>query len=298
MNILVSGSRGFIGSALVKSLGRAGHHPIRLVRSPSRPTEGAVIWDPLAERIDSYGLSDIEAVVHLAGESIAEGKWTDERKDAIHESRVAGTKFLAQAVARLRNPPRVFVSASAVGFYGDRGDEILDESSSRGTGFLSDLCWQWEAACDAATRKGIRVVNTRFGLVLGDGGLLRRLLPIFRLGFGGKLGSGRQYMSWIALADVVGGIEHAIVTDSLVGPVNFVSPDPVTNAEFTRALAAAVNRNAYYTVPAFALRLAYGQMADEMLLASARAVPKKLEESGYKFKHERLEDALAAAIRE
>ncbi len=297
MNVLVSGSTGFIGSALVKSLDDKGHLAVRLVRSIRSDTQLAVRWDPFVGRINASALNDLDAVVHLAGENISSDKWTEDKKDRILESRLQGTKLLAFTLSSLPKPPRVFLCASAVGFYGNSGDRILDEDSPPGSGFLADVARHWEAACEPARKKGIRVVNARLGTVLDpSGGILKKVLPFFRTGLGGKLGSGRQHMSWIALDDVVAAIHHVIKTDSVAGPVNFVAPNPVTNIEFTRTLADVLDRNVFLPAPAFALRLAFGEMADALLLSSTRAVPKKLIESGYSFKYEKLEDALRGMV--
>jgi hypothetical protein len=293
MNILVSGSTGFIGSAIIRSIEEAGLYAVRLVRRTPKKGEPVVRWDPDAGEIDSSGVGGVDAVVHLAGENIAEGRWTAEKKERILGSRTRGTRLLARTVAELPDPPKVFVCASAVGFYGNRGEEILDENSASGEGFLAGVCRKWEAACQPAADKGIRVVNTRFGVVLAaHGGVLPRVIPMFRSGLAGRLGSGKQYMSWVALEDVVGAIHHAIKTESLQGPVNVVSPNPVRNAEFTQAMAQAVGKKAPFAVPAFTLRLSMGEAADDIALASIRAIPRKLLETGYQFKYEKLEDAL------
>lgn len=293
MNVLVTGSSGLVGSALVRRLTGDGHSVTRLVRSRRGTGEAQVAWDPEAGAIDAASLEGLDAVVHLAGESIAAGRWTAARKTRILDSRVKGTRLLAETLAGLRDRPKVLVSASAVGYYGDRGEEPLREESASGSGFLADVCRQWEAAAAPAAQAGIRVVHARFGVILSAaGGALPRLLPPFRLGLGGRLGSGRQFMSWIALDDAVGAICHALTHDDLQGPVNTASPTPVRNDEFTKALGRVLRRPTLFPLPAFAARLAFGQMADELLLASQRVEPAKLLASGYQFAFLDLEGAL------
>jgi uncharacterized protein len=292
MNILVTGASGFIGSALVSFLTTAGHDVTRLVRSQPRPEEKAVRWDPMAGTIEATALEGVETVVHLAGESLTE-RWTSQKKIRIRESRVKGTRLLCESLAQMTPPPKVLVSASAIGYYGDRAAEILTEESPAGRGFLAEVCRAWEAATEPAVQKGIRVVPLRFGVVLGGaGGALGKMLPPFRMGLGGVLGSGQQYMSWIALDDAVGAIHHAMMTESLQGPVNAVAPNAVTNQEFTKALGKAIGRPTIVPMPAFAVRLIFGEMADELLLASARVQPTKLMASGYTFRYPELEAAL------
>jgi uncharacterized protein (TIGR01777 family) len=255
---------------------------------------GDVPWDPESDSIDQVALEGFDAVVHLAGESIASGRWTEKKKTRIRESRARGTRLLAEALAGLDNPPRVLVSASAVGFYGHRGGEILTEKSERGTGFLADVCRDWEAAADRAASCGIRVVKMRLGMVLSpDGGALAKLLPVFRMGAGGVIGDGSQYMSWIALDDVVLAIAHFLGSGRIEGPVNTVSPSPVTNREFTKTLGRVLRRPTLFRVPGFAARALFGgEMADELLLASARAHPEKLLADGHSFAYPELESAL------
>ncbi len=289
MRVLVTGATGLIGSHLVPALQREGHQVVRLGR---RPEAADFLWDPLRGTLDARALEGVEAVVHLAGENIGQ-RWTAQRRERIWRSRVEGARLLAEAIVAAPSPPRVFVSASAVGYYGDRGQEPLDESSGPGTGFLADLCRAWEEAAQGATRAGTRVVNTRFGVVLsGRGGALARLLPLFRLGLGATLGSGRQFMSWVALDDAVAGLLFALSRDDLSGPVNVSAPNPVTNAEFTRTLARVLGRPAFLRVPAFALRLAMGRMADEALLMGQRVLPAKLQAAGFQFRYPELEAAL------
>jgi len=280
-----------IGSALSQELRGAGHRVTSLTRSPA--SGGDVGWDPSAGEIDASRLEGIDAVVHLAGESIAEGRWTAERKRRILESRRRGTGLLAETLANLSDPPRVMVGASAVGYYGDRGNELLREDSGSGDNFLAQVCRVWEGAADPAREAGIRVVHTRFGIVLSPrGGALGTTLPIFKLGGGGRIGSGRQYWSWVALDDVVGTIIHAMQNDAVDGPVNVGSPNPLTNAEYTKVLGKMLNRPTVFPLPAAAARLMLGEIADELLLPSARMEPAKLKETGYEFRYPELEGAL------
>ena len=293
MKVLVSGSTGLIGSALVRDLACGGHGVTRLVRSSSEAGLDGVRWDPEAGSVDLGGMEGHDAVVHLAGENIAGARWTPERKARIRDSRVGGTRQLSDALQHLDRPPAVMVCASATGYYGDRGREVLREESPPGKGFLADICREWEAATDEAARKGLRVVNLRIGMVLSaEDGALAKMLPAFRSGAGGRIGSGEQYMSWIALPDLVGVIRHALTSASLQGPVNAVAPHPVTNREFTKTLGVVLGRPTVALLPAFAARLFFGEMADELLLASARVTPAKLLASGYRFAFPELETAL------
>ena len=297
MRIVVSGSSGLVGSALLPELGAAGHQVARLVREGTarRPASGReeIVWDPLGERIDAGRLEGVDAVVHLAGENISAGRWTVARKEKIRKSRVNGTQLLSETLTKLKRPPRVLVSASAIGFYGDRGDEVLRETSPRGHGFLPAVCVGWESATERAEKHGLRVVHLRFGIILSArGGALGKMLIPFRLGLGGPVGSGRQYWSWVAIDDAVGTIQHALAKEDLRGPVNVVAPAPSTNLEFTRALARALSRPAFLPLPVFAARLALGEMADALLLASVRVVPEALKGSGYRFRYPELEPAL------
>ncbi len=292
MTILVTGASGLIGSALIPVLTREGHRVIRLVRAEPKPGEAAIRWDPEAGTLEMAGLTGLDAVVHLAGENIA-GRWTAGKKARIRDSRVKGTRLLSESLARLPEPPNVLVCASATGYYGDRGEEILHEESAPGSGFLAEVCREWEAAADLAVQRGIRVVHLRFGLVLSPkGGALAKMLLPFRLGVGGIVGRGSQYWSWIALDDAVSAIHHALFTDTLRGPVNAVAPHPVTNREFTKTLGRVLGRPTPFPMPAFAARLAFGEMADALLLASARVEPAKLLATGYRFRHPELEGAL------
>jgi hypothetical protein len=294
MKVLVSGSSGLVGGALVRKLKGNGSDVGRLVRTTSTGNPLDVPWQP-GELLDPELISGFDAVVHLAGHNLA-GRWNGQMKREIRESRLLGTATIARAVTsafRACGRPSVLVSASAIGYYGNRGSELLTESSSNGTGFLAELCRDWEAAASPAVEAGVRLVLPRLGVVLsGKGGALARLLPIFRLGLGGRVGNGRQYWSWITLEDVVGAIKFAIDNPTLSGPVNLTSPNAVTNAAFTAALARALRRPALLPVPAFALRLALGEMADEALLASQRVQPEKLLKADFRFTHPQLDEAL------
>ncbi len=295
VNVLVSGSTGFIGSALVPHLAERGCRVTRLVRRDPAPSERAARWDPAAGTIDSAALEGVEGVVHLAGENVV-GRWTARKKARILESRVRGTRLLSEALAGLDPPPAVMVCASGQDFYGDRGVERVSEEAGAGSGFVSEATAEWEAASQPAADAGIRVVKARLGMVLGDGGgALARMLPAFRLGLGGRFGDGRQYVSWISITDVVRVIHHALTTGALSGPVNVAAPGPVTNAEFARALGRALSRPALLPTPAFALRLALGEMA-VLLLGGVRLDPSKLAASGFEFRHSDLESALRSAL--
>ncbi len=296
MRILVTGSHGLIGSALVKSLADSGHDVVRLVRGPAGT--GEITWDPDGGQLDGSRLHDVEAAVHLAGAPIAEKRWSPDQKQRILASRVVSTDLLARRLAESPSPPAVLVSGSAIGIYGDRGDEIVDEASSLGSGFLADVCRQWEAATEAASEAGIRVVHARTGIVLSaDGGALKKQLPLFKIGMGGRLGSGRQYQSWISLDDEVGTLVHLLETAALSGPVNLTAPEPVTNGEFTTTLGTVLHRPSKLTVPKFGLTAAMGhELVEEMLLAGQRVLPTKLEASGYQFRYRELEPALRALL--
>ena len=295
MKMLVSGASGFVGSAATQYLAARGHAVCCLTRTAGRGDPSFIAWDPASGQIDPLG-GDIDAALHLAGENVF-GRWTKKKKDRIYNSRIEGTKLLAKHLAALKHKPNVLVCASAVGYYGDRRDVMLTETASAGSGFLSHVCRDWEAAAEPARAAGIRVVNLRLGMVLGpDGGALAKMLPAFKLGLGGPLGNGRQWISWVALDDVVRMIEFAIATDTLRGPVNAVAPESVTNHIFTRTLAAALHRPAVIPVPSVALKLALGDLAKEILLASTRVMPKKLIDAGFNFKHSSLKSALTAAL--
>ena len=295
MKILVSGSHGLVGKALTTSLVNAGHEIVSLVRQSANDSE--IEWHPNQGKIIGQQLEGFDVVVHLAGESIASGRWTEEKKKKIRESRVKGTELLSSALARLSQPPAMFISASAIGFYGSRGDELLTEKSAPGEGFLPEVCVAWEKATGQAEAKGIRTIHTRFGIILDEkGGALERMLTPFRMGVGGKVGNGNQWMSWIALDDVIGALTFLIDEPGSDGPVNFTAPNPVTNADFTEALGNVLSRPTLFSVPAFAARLAFGEMADELLLSSAKVEPERLKESGYQFKHPELSSALKAIL--
>ena len=265
----------------------------RLVRASG----DGIPWDPEAGVLDPARLSGVDAIVHLSGESIAGSRWTAKRRERLRSSRIRTTRLLAETLARMNPRPSVLVQASAVGYYGDRGEEVLNEASGPGSGFLADLCRDWEAASMPAQDAGVRVARLRMAPAIGrQGGMLAALLPLFRLGLGGPLGSGRQWMAWISLDDLLAIVERALGDGAMRGSINATAPEPVTNAAFTRALGRALGRPAFLPAPAFALRLALGAMADEMLLASQRVVPEALLRAGFRFAHPRLEDALRAAL--
>jgi uncharacterized protein (TIGR01777 family) len=302
MKVIVTGSTGLVGQALVRALISEGHSITRLVRGGAQtfraPNSVAVNWDPLQGTVDTGELEGHDAAVHLAGESVADGRWTDEKKRRILDSRKVGTRFLAETLAGLQEKPKVLVSASATGFYGNRGAEKLVEESASGDDFLSEVCREWEKATLPASQAGIRVVNLRIGIVLAaEGGALQKMLTPFKMGVGGKVGSGEQYMSWITLGDLIGVIKHAITNERVRGPVNAVAPNAVTNAEFTKALGHALGRPTIFPMPAFAARLAFGEMADALLLAGARVEPARLRETGYKFEHTEIGGALRDALK-
>jgi uncharacterized protein (TIGR01777 family) len=296
--ILVSGVSGPIGAALLPSLRAGGCAVVRLVREAA--TGGAqndtqIPWDP-AQPISPETVSGFDAVIHLAGESII-GRWTAVKKEKIRESRIAGTSNLAEALAHASVKPRVFISSSAIGYYGDRGDEILKEESPAGTGFLPEVCREWEVATEAAAEAGIRTVQIRTGIVLSTaGGALAKMLTPFKLGLGGIVGSGLQWMSWIDVRDMVGAIQHIVKTDQLRGPVNLVAPTPVRNAEFTKTLASVLSRPAFFPVPAFVVKLVFGEMGETVLLGSQRVEPRQLVASGYPFQFRDLQGSLKAML--
>jgi uncharacterized protein len=292
MQIAIAGASGLIGSALVPLLTSGGHQVRRIVRGAAQ-SSADVRWDPAAGVLDRQALVGCDAVINLAGEGIASRRWTAAQKERIRASRVESTRLLAEALVAMNPRPRVWVCASAIGFYGDRGDELLDEASPPGNDFLSDVCRQWEAATQPAADAGIRVVNSRFGVVLSPaGGALKTMLPPFRMGAGGRLGSGRQYMSWISIDDVVGAIHHALTTESMHGPVNVVAPQPVSNREFSATLGRVLHRPTVLPVPAAVARVVFGEMADALLLSSARVYPARLLTTGYEFRYPQLEAAL------
>lgn len=289
-SVLISGATGLVGTALQQRLVADQRNSTTLHRSSA--LTNPPVWNPSEGRID-LGESLYDAVIHLAGENIASGRWTTSKMQAIRESRVAGTKLLCEALANSPTPPKTLICASAIGYYGDRGDEILSEDSSAGTGFLPDVCASWEAATRAAEDAGIRVVKFRIGIVLDPkGGALAKMLLPFRLGAGGKLGSGSQYMSWITTDDLVSAIATALDDERYRGPINAVSPNPVTNLEFTKTLGKALRRPTIAPMPAFAARMAFGKLADALLLGSTRVAPKRLEELGFRYSDSSLEPAL------
>ena len=296
-NILITGAAGFVGTYLTEFLIDKGYDIIILSRSAKNTKANIAHWDPESGEIDIDALQNLDAVVHLAGESIA-GRWTDHKKVRIENSRVLGTKLLSESIASLNKKPEVFISASAIGIYGSRGDEILDEASSCGQGFLADVGVKWEEATKAAQDAGIRVCNVRIGLVLGqDGGALEKMLVPFKFGLGGKIGDGTQYWSWIAIDDLIQIIYYLLNNENVQGPVNAVSPNPVTNNQFTKALGRTLNRPTMFPLPAFAARGLLGEMADETMLSSTRVMPQKLLDSGFKFKYIDLNEALSGILK-
>jgi uncharacterized protein (TIGR01777 family) len=297
MKILISGSSGLIGAATATALKSDGHNLVRLVRPGKAPNPGDVQWDPMRATVDVAGLEGVDVVIHLSGEGIADGRWTAERRQLLRSSRIDTTRVLVDSLSRLKQKPRALIVASAIGYYGSRGDEILTESSTNGTDFLALVCRDWEAEANRAAATGVRTIMLRTGVVLsGKGGALPKMLTPFKLGVGGRLGSGQQWMSWIAIDDVVGIIRHTIANEQVSGPVNVVAPNPVRNEEFTRLLAGMLHRPAIFPAPAFVLRLALGEMADAVLLSSDRVKPDRMLAAGYKFRFEILEPALRAAV--
>ncbi len=295
MNIALTGASGFIGTTLVDHLRRKGHTIRRIGRARASGTQPDIAWDA-ATTVDAARLEGTDAVIHLAGETIAQ-RWTDERKREILESRRRGTTLVARTLASLGAKPAVLVSISAIGIYGNRGDEALNEESPTGTGFFADVGRVWESSADPARAAGIRVVHPRLGIVLNQkGGALGKMLPIFSLGAGGTIGSGKQWMSWISLSDTISAIEFMLATPSLEGAVNLTAPSPVTNAEFTRELGHAIHRPAIVPVPEFAIRLLYGEMGEATVIQGQRALPRKLLAAGFQFRHATLRSALAAEI--
>ena len=294
MRIAVTGASGLIGSALTGALAKDGHEIVRLVRrAPGSPSE--VRWNPVAGTVDTAGLAGCEAIVHLAGPGVADRRWTEARKRELRDSRVLGTAAIARAAASLDTPPRVLLCGTAIGYYGDTGDSWVDEDSPPGDGFLAELCRDWEAAADPAREAGIRTVCARTGLVVsGRGGAWGRLFPLFKAGLGGRLGDGRQFWSFIALHDEIAAMQHILTTDSLSGPVNLTAPEPLTNREVTAAMGRVLHRPTVAAVPAFALRLALGEFAGDVL-GSQRVRPKRLLESGFAYAFPEIEQAIGAA---
>ena len=291
MKVAVTGSSGLIGSSLVSFLSEKSVTVSKILRENTKDDD--ISWKPEDGDWDSAFTGGVDGIVHLAGENIASGKWTRKKKEKIRNSRIEGTTRLCEHILKLPTPPSVLVCASAIGYYGNRGVEFLNEGSSRGSGFLPDVCLGWEEAAESVSKAGIRVVNVRFGIVLSkDGGALAKMMTPFKIGMGGKIGSGTQYMSWVAMDDVTGAIYHTLTTDSLKGPVNVTAPNPVTNKEFTSTLGEVLKRPAVVPIPAFAAKLAFGEMANDLLLASTKVAPKRLSDSGYKFQYPELENAL------
>jgi uncharacterized protein (TIGR01777 family) len=294
MRVAVSGATGFVGMAVTAALLEGGHEVVPLVRAGGAPGKG-IPWDPAAGRVEPEAFASVDAVLHLAGENIAAGRWTEARKRAIRESRVGGTALLASAVASCSRPPRLFACASAVGIYGDRGGEELSEESPPGTGFLAETCLAWEEAARRAASPATRVVAVRTGMALHpSGGALSAMLPLFRLGLGGPVGSGAQYVSWIDRGDLARLYRFVVETDGIEGAVNATAPSPVTNGDFARALGKALGRPAFVPAPAFALRLVLGEMAEGLLLSGARVLPRKISAAGFRFRRPGLADALAS----
>jgi uncharacterized protein len=297
MKILISGASGLVGKALMSTLSAQGHTVARLVRPGSAQSEGDIAWDPMAATIDVSAMEGTDTVVHLSGANIAQGRWTAARKAVLRSSRIDTTRVLADAFARLAQKPRLFVCASAIGCYGDRGEEILTESSECGTDFISLVVRDWEAEATRAELSGVRTVKLRFGVILdADGGALPQMLLPFRFGLGGRLGSGKQWASWITLEDAIGIICFAIADERLAGPLNVVAPNPVRNAEFTRIVGRVLHRPAILAAPEFALRIALGEMADALLLASQRVIPERVAAAGYRFQFPELESSLRAIL--
>jgi uncharacterized protein len=292
MKVLVTGATGLVGSELVPYLTRKGHEVYRLTRS--KPIEAHdIVWDPARQQLPKARVEGSEVVIHLAGENIAGKRWNAKVKGDLRASRVEGTKLLCETISQLNTLPKTLICASAIGYYGNRGNDLLNETSAPGSGFLADVCRDWEAACEPARAKGIRVINLRIGVILSvKGGGLAKMLTPFKMGVGGVLGSGNQYWSWICIDDVVRIIDHCMTHENISGPVNATSPCPVTNYEFTKTLGTVLGRPSLIPTPAFAARLALGEMADELLLSSARVMPNRLSETGYQFLFPSLEPAL------
>ncbi|MBF0288356.1 MAG: TIGR01777 family protein [SAR324 cluster bacterium] len=292
MNILVTGSSGLVGSQLVTFLREQGHAVFCLVRTATHLRDHEIHWNPLEKKLDAAKLEKLDAVVHLAGESIASGRWTNEKKERIRSSRVQGTQFLCDTLSTLNDPPSVLISASAMGYYGNRGSEILTEESAAGSGFLPNVACEWENAADTASSNGIRVVKLRFGIILSpQGGAFAKMLVPFRMGIGGRIGNGQQYMSWIVLDDVIHIIKHALQNKQVEGAVNISTPTPVTNLEFTKTLGTVLKRPTIFPLPGTLALLAFGEMADDLLLASTRMEPASLLKTGYAFRHPMLKEA-------
>ncbi|HSX03150.1 MAG TPA: TIGR01777 family oxidoreductase [Rhabdochlamydiaceae bacterium] len=297
MDILISGAGGFVGSALATFLQKAGHQVTKLVRNKNR-RDNEIFWDPISGEVNKEDFEDFEAVIHLAGKNIAGGRWSAKRKQEIFLSRARDTWLLSQVLLRLHRPPKTFICASAIGIYGDQGAQILTEDSPAGEGFLAEVCSEWEKATVPIANRGTRVVNTRFGLILDkSGGMLSKILPIFKLGLGGVLGNGKQFVSWVALNDVIGAIDYALIHHELEGPMNVTAPNPVIMEEFIKSIAKKLHRPAFFNLPGPLLKLIFGEeMAKELFLASTRAIPQKLLKSGYSFQMPDLETALNSLL--
>jgi hypothetical protein len=293
MNILISGSSGFIGKNLTEILKSKGYNIFKLVRKASEVGDKNIFWNIEEEYIDEEKLENIDVVIHLAGENISGSRWTSDKKKKILDSRVLGTRLISKSISKLKNKPKVFISASAIGYYGNRGNETLDENSSKGKGFLSDVCDKWESETKIAKIANIRTVNLRIGIVLSDlGGALEKMLLPFKIGVGGILGDGKQYMSWISIHDLVNIIIFCIENNNIVGPLNAVSPNPVTNYEFTKTLGQVLKRPTIFPLPKFVGKIIFGEMGDELLFSSTKVIPKKLKENKYNFIHNNLKEAL------
>lgn len=298
MKILITGASGLVGSKLIEVLRSGGHDILKMVRRQAKgPDE--VRWDVDRGEIDTQAMNGVDAVVHLAGENVGEGRWTDAKKKSIMDSRVLGTRLIVGALTKLDPKPRVLISASATGIYGSRGSEVVTEASLPGSGFLAEVCRKWEAETVPAVEQGIRVVNLRVGVVLSnDGGALPKLLTPFKLGVGGKVGSGKQYLSWLTLDDLVRIIVTALTNESYAGPINAVTPEPVTNQELTEAIGKKLSRPTFMTVPEFAVKLLFGQMGEETVLSSTRALPVRLDELGFKFEYPTINSALDLLLKQ
>ena len=296
--VLISGASGLIGSALAKNLRNKGFQVSRLVRAKPTSGKSEIFWDPIARKLELSPLEGFTTIIHLAGKNIVSGRWNQRLREEIRNSRIKSTKLLCESLVQLSYPPKLIISASAIGYYGTEGNKEFDEGCKPGTGFLADICVNWEAETQIAINQGIRVIHLRLGMVLSTrGGALSLMLPAFKMGVAGVLGDGRQYISWITLDDVIGVINFIINNDSIRGPVNTVAPNPVTNREFTKTLGRILRRPTVFAVPRFVLRLALGEMANETLLASCKAFPKKLKDNGYKFQQAYLEEALKTLVK-
>ncbi len=297
MRILITGSSGLIGSQLIPYLEIQGHQVVRLVRNKKQKNETSIYWDPAAGELDSEAIENFQVVIHLAGENVSSGRWSKKRKKQIRDSRIKSTSLLAEKLKELKNPPDLLISASAIGYYGNRGEEILMEDSKKGEGFLADLVQDWEKVAAVAKDAGIRVVFLRFGVVLSArGGALARILLPFKLGIGTIIGDGKQYMPWISIDDVNGVIDYIIKNDAISGAVNVVAPETVTNYEYSKALGRTLSRPVPFKAPGLVLRLALGEMAEQLLLSSSRVAPKVLTDHGYKFIYENIDQALSTIL--